>query len=134
LSKDKKKSSNAGKAGKTATPGTTWQSALAILIVLGAAADAAWLLYAEWSHFGNPDMGSLVIAAAALSLALCAPYALFTRRPNEALAVALLGLACTLGAHALLYSGRLNYRAPCEAGQFECARTGFNRTMVRYPR
>lgn len=131
MSKETKKSSP---AGKTAMPGTTWQSALAILIVLGAAADAAYLLFAEWKHFANPDMGSLVIAAAALSLALCAPYALFTRRPNEALAVALLGLACTLGAHWLLHAGHLNYRAPCEAGQFECARTGLNRTMARYNR
>jgi hypothetical protein len=127
---------NKGKpaAGPTAAPGTTWQSAVAILLVLAAAADAGYLLYAEWKHFSNPDMGSLVIAAAAFSLALCAPYALFARRPNEALAVALLGLACTLGAHGLLYSGRLNYRAPCEAGQFECARTGLQRTMVRFNR
>lgn len=130
------KAKNKGKpaTGPTARPGTTWQWALALLIVLAATADAAYLLYAEWKHFSNPDMGSLVIAAAALSLALCVPYALFTRRPNEALAVALLGLACALGAHGLLYSGRLNYRAPCEAGQFECARTGLNRTMVRYHR
>jgi hypothetical protein len=120
--------------GRTAAPGTTWQWALSLLLVLAAAADAAYLLYAEWPHFSNPDMGSLFIAAAVLSLALCAPYALLTRRPNEGLGVALLGLACTLGAHAVLYAGALNYRAPCEHGQYECARSGLNRTMVRYHR
>jgi hypothetical protein len=131
LSKDKKKGEP---QSRTAAPGAIWQTILAILIVLVATADAAYLLFAEWKHFSNPDMGSLVIAAAVLSLALCAPYALFTRRPGEALAVALLGLACTLGTHWLLQAGRLNYRAPCEAGQYECARTGLNRTMVRYKR
>lgn len=131
MSKDKKKSAS---QGRTAAPGAIWQLGLVILIVLVAVADAAYLLFAEWKHFSNPDMGSLAIAAAVLSLALCGPYALFTRRPGEALAVALLGLACTLGTHWLLHAGRLNYRAPCEAGQYECARTGLNRTMVRYKR
>lgn len=131
MSKDKKKVDT---QSRTAAPGAIWQTLLAILIVPVAAADAAYLLFAEWKHFSNPDMGSLLIAAAVLSLALCAPYALFARRPGEALAVALLGLACTLGTHWLLHAGRLNYRAPCEAGQYECARTGLNRTMVRYKR
>jgi hypothetical protein len=131
LSKDKKKSAP---QGRTAAPGAIWQTVLAVLIVLVAVADAAYLLFAEWKHFSNPDMGTLAIAAAVLSLALCAPYALFTRRSGEALAVALLGLACTLGTHWLLHAGRLNYRAPCEAGQYECARTSLNRTMVRYKR
>lgn len=131
MSKDKKKSAP---QGRTAAPGAIWQLGLTILIVLVAVADAAYLLFVEWKHFSNPDMGSLAIAAAVLSLALCGPYALFTRRPGEALAVALLGLACTLGTHWLLHAGRLNYRAPCEAGQYECARTGLNRTMVRYKR
>lgn len=131
MGKDKKK----GDApGRMSVPGSGWTSVLVLLIVLVAAADAAYLLFSEWKHFGNPDMGSMVIAAAALSLALCAPYALFTPRPREALAVALLGLACTLGAHGLLAAGRLNYRAPCEDGLSECARTGLHRTMVRYIR
>ena len=129
-------SNNKGKsaAGRSAAPGTTWQSALAILLALIATADAAYLLYAEWAHFPNPDMGSLVIAAAAISVGLCAPYSVFTRQPKEALGLALLALCCAAGAHLLLQSGRLNYRAPCEAGQYECARTGLHRTMVRYHR
>ena len=110
----------------------TWQFAAAILLVLAAAADAAFLLYAEWQHFANPDMGSMVIAAAVLGAALCGTYSLFTRRPGEQLAMACLALLCVLAAHLVLQSGRLNYRAPCEAGQFECARTGLHRTSVRY--
>ena len=94
-------------SGPVAPPGTTWPSALAILLVLAVTADAAYLLYAEWQHFSNPDMGTLVVAAALVSLALCAPYSLFTRRPREALLTALLALACVAGAHALLLSGRL---------------------------
>lgn len=119
-------------AGPGATPGTTWQSALAILLVLAVAADAAYLLYSEWEHFSNPDLGTLFIAAAVAGLALCGPYSLLTRRPNEALATALLALACVGGTHALLASGRLDYRAPCEGGQYECARKGLNRTMTPY--
>lgn len=119
--------------GPVAPPGTTWPSALAILLVLAVMADAAYLLYAEWRHFSNPDMGTLVIAAALASLALCAPYSFFSHRPREALVTALLALACVAGAHALLLSGRLDYRAPCEDGLYECARKGLNRTMTRYP-
>jgi hypothetical protein len=119
--------------GPVAPPGTTWPSALAILLVLALSVDAAYLLYAEWRHFSHPDMGTLVIAVALASLALCAPYSLFTRRPREALVTALLALACVAGAHALLLSGRLDYRAPCEDGQYECARKGLHRTMTRYP-
>lgn len=119
--------------GPVAPPGTTWPSALAILLVLAVMADAAYLLYAEWRHFSNPDMGTLVIAAALASLALCAPYSFFSRLPREALVTALLALACVAGAHALLLSGRLDYRAPCEDGLYECARKGLNRTMTRYP-
>ena len=120
-------------SGPVAQPGTTWPSALAILLVLAVTADAAYLLYAEWQHFNNPDMGTLVIAAALASLALCAPYSLFTHHPREALVTALLTLACVAGAHALLLSGGLDYRAPCEDGQYECARKGLHRTMTRYP-
>jgi FlaA1/EpsC-like NDP-sugar epimerase len=119
--------------GPVAPPGTTWPSALAILLVLAVMADAAYLLYTEWRHFSNPDMGTLVIAAALASLALCAPYSFFSRHPREALVTALLALACVAGAHALLLSGRLDYRAPCEDGLYECARKGLNRTMTRYP-
>lgn len=119
--------------GPVAQPGTTWPSALAILLVLAVTADAAYLLYAEWRHFSNPDLGTLVIAAALASLALCAPYSLFTHHPREALVTALLTLACVAGAHALLLSGSLDYRAPCEHGQYECARKGLHRTMTRYP-
>ncbi len=118
--------------GAGATPGTTWPSALAILLVLAVTADAAYLLYEEWAHFSNPDLGTLFIAAAVTSLALCGPYSLLTRQPYQSLAMALLALACVGGAHALLYSGRLDYRAPCEAGQYECARKGLNRTMTPY--
>ena len=119
--------------GPVAPPGTTWPSALAILLVLALTVDAAYLLYAEWRHFRNPDMGTLVIAVALVSLALCGPYSLFTRCPREALVTALLALACVAGAHALLLSGHLDYRAPCEDGLYECARKGLNRTMTRYP-
>ena len=118
--------------GPVATPGTTWPSALAILLVLAVTADAAYLLYEEWAHFANPDLGTLFIAAAVASLALCGPYSLLTRRPYQSLAMALLALACVGGTHALLYSGRLDYRAPCEAGQYECARKALNRTMTPY--
>lgn len=111
---------------------STWQFAAAILLVLAAAADAAYLLYAEWQHFANPDMGSMAIAAGALGAALCGTYALFTRIPGEQLAMASLALLCVVAAHLVLASGRLNYRAPCEAGQYECARTGLHRTSVRY--
>ena len=103
-----------------------------MLIVLAAAADAAYLLYAEWQHFGNPDMGSLAIAAAVLGAALCGAYSLFTRQPGEQLAMACLALLCVAAVHLVLQSGRLNYRAPCEAGQFECARMGLHRTSARY--
>lgn len=104
---------------------------MAILIVLAMVADAAFLLYAEWKHFGNPDMGSMVIAATVIGAALCGAYSLFTSHRREKVAMALLGLLCVVAAHLLLQSGRLNYRAPCEAGQFECARTGLHRTSVR---
>lgn len=95
-------------------------------------ADAVYLLYAEWQYFANPDLGSMVIAAAVLGAALCASYSLFTRHPGEQLAMACLALFCVVAAHLVLQSGRLNYRAPCEAGQFECARNGLHRTSVRY--
>ena len=110
-----------------------WQFAVAILVLLAAVADAAFLLYAEWQHFANPDMGSMVIAAAVLGAALCGTYSLFTRHPGEKLAMACLALLCVVAAHLVLQSGRLNYRAPCVAGQFECARMGLHRTSVRYP-
>lgn len=113
---------------------STWQFAAAVLLVLTAAADAAYLLHAEWAHFGNPDMGSMAIAAGVLGAALCGTYSLFTRQPGEQLAMASLALVCVAAAHGVLLSGRLNYRAPCEAGQYECARTGLNRTMVAYHR
>ena len=103
-----------------------------MLLVLAAAADAAFLLSAEWQHFANPDMGSMVIAAAVLGAALCGTYSLFTRQPGEQLAMACLALFCVVAAHLALQSGRLNYRAPCVAGQFECARMGLHRTSVRY--
>lgn len=119
-------------AGRSSAPGSTWQSAVAILIVLATVADAAFLLYSEWQHFGNPDMGSMLIAAAVLGAALCSAYSLFTRQRSEKLAMALLGLFCVVAAHLVLQSGRLNYRAPCEAGKFECARTGLHRTSVRF--
>jgi len=112
--------------------GSTWQFAVAILLLPVTVADAVYLLYAEWQHFANPDMGTMVIAAAVLGAALCASYSLYTRQPGEQLAMACLALLCVATAHLVLQSGRLNYRAPCEAGQFECARIGLHRTSVRY--
>lgn len=123
---------NSRSAGTGARPGNTWPSALAILLVLAVTADAAYLLYEEWPHFSNPDLGTLFIAGAIASLALCGPYSLLSRQRYQSLAMALLALACVGGAHALLWSGRLDYRAPCEAGQYECARKGLNRTMTPY--
>lgn len=129
---DLKKNKAKPAAGRATAPGSTWQSAVAILVVLATIADAAFLLYSEWQHFGNPDMGSLLIAAAVLGAALCGAYSLFTRQRSEKAAMALLGLCCVVVAHLVLQSGRLNYRAPCEAGKFECARTGLHRTSVRF--